>query len=100
MEQKSETRASQRGGDDAFREVLAWDADIAGQWVEVLNLRASAPDQVGLRAGLIALAHVRPADRVVEIGSGTAWVRQLHAAAAAGHFFSSINYYVAVGVRA
>jgi len=71
MEQKPDPQAPHLGGDDAFRDVLAWDADTAEQWVEVLNLRASAPDQVGLRAGLIALAQVRPGDRVVEIGSGT-----------------------------
>ena len=59
------------GTHDAFRAVTSWDEATARAWADALDLRALAPDQVRLRAGVLALARVQPGDTVVEVGCGT-----------------------------
>src|SRR5256714_8782303 len=44
---------------------------MAQQWADVLELRATNPSQIQLRADLIAAARLRPGDTVVEVGCGT-----------------------------
>jgi ubiquinone/menaquinone biosynthesis C-methylase UbiE len=59
------------GAADPFVAVEGWDAETARQWAEILDLRATNPSQVQLRADLIAAVRLRPGDTVVEVGSGT-----------------------------
>jgi ubiquinone/menaquinone biosynthesis C-methylase UbiE len=70
MKFKTDIQSVPLGTHDVFRDVICWDNDTAKQWVEALNLRATAQDQVALRALLIAMAHLCPGDTVVEIGCG------------------------------
>src|SRR5215469_908324 len=56
---------------DIWAEPEAWDEETARGSAAVLDQRAAAPDQVRLRAALIALAGVRPGESAVEVGSGT-----------------------------
>jgi len=56
---------------DPFQEPAAWDVETARQWAEILDLRASNPDQMLLRRELLNAANLRPGDTAVEIGCGT-----------------------------
>jgi len=71
MTLRVDSQSEPLGVHDAFKDVISWDEDTAKRWVDILNLRASSQDQIKLRARLIQLAKLRPADTVVEIGSGT-----------------------------
>src|SRR5256885_16138003 len=59
------------GAADPFLAVESWDDSTAQQWADVLELRATNPSQIQLRADLIAAARLRPGDTVVEVGCGT-----------------------------
>jgi ubiquinone/menaquinone biosynthesis C-methylase UbiE len=59
------------GGSDEFRTVESWDASRAEYWARALDQRAANPDQVQLRAAILALARIAPGQTVVEIGCGT-----------------------------
>jgi ubiquinone/menaquinone biosynthesis C-methylase UbiE len=59
------------GAADPFVAVEGWDESTAQQWAEVLELRATHPSQIQLRADLIAAARLKPGDTVVEVGCGT-----------------------------
>ncbi|MCW3036895.1 MAG: hypothetical protein JWM17_2207 [Actinobacteria bacterium] len=59
------------GAADPFIAVEGWDEATAQQWAEVLELRATNPSQIQLRADLIAAAWLKPGDTVVEVGCGT-----------------------------
>jgi ubiquinone/menaquinone biosynthesis C-methylase UbiE len=59
------------GAADPFVAVEGWDESTAQQWAEVLELRATNPTQIQLRADLIAAARLKPGDTVVEVGCGT-----------------------------
>ena len=56
---------------DYWSDPEAWDEETARGSAAILDTRAAAPDQVRLRAALIALAGVQPGETVVEVGSGT-----------------------------
>jgi len=56
---------------DAFKDATSWDEETSRQWVDTLNRRSAAADQIQLRARLIELAAVRQGDTAVEIGCGT-----------------------------
>ncbi|HEV2458657.1 MAG TPA: methyltransferase domain-containing protein [Ktedonobacterales bacterium] len=56
---------------DMWAEPEAWDEETARGSAAILDARAAAPDQVRLRAALIALAGVGAGETVVEVGSGT-----------------------------
>jgi SAM-dependent methyltransferase len=56
---------------DPFQQVADWDEETARRWAEGLDHRAADPQQVALRAGVVAAADLRPGDLVVEVGSGT-----------------------------
>jgi len=58
-------------GADPFVAVEDWDDSTAQQWADVLELRATNPSQIQLRADLIAAARLTPGDTVVEVGCGT-----------------------------
>lgn len=62
---------STAGAADPFVDAGGWDDETAQQWAEVLDLRATNPGQIQLRADLIAAARLTPGDTVVEVGSGT-----------------------------
>src|SRR5258707_890823 len=59
------------GAADPFVAVEGWDTETAREWADVLELRATNPSQIQLRADLIAAARLAPGDTVVEVGSGT-----------------------------
>jgi ubiquinone/menaquinone biosynthesis C-methylase UbiE len=59
------------GSYDMFRNVESWDAELAQYWINVLNQRAAAPDQIALRARLLEQSGLQPGDTVLELGCGT-----------------------------
>ncbi len=59
------------GAHDAFRDVGSWDEGTSKQWVDALDLRAAAPDQIRLRTHLVELATLHAGDTAVEVGCGT-----------------------------
>ena len=59
------------GGHDEFGRVESWDEERGEKWAAALDLRASAADQVRLRAEIVAETRLGPGDTVVEIGCGT-----------------------------
>ena len=71
MTQRSDFQAVPLGTYDAFKNAASWDEETSRQWVDTLNRRSAAPDQIQLRARLIELATLRQGDTVVEIGCGT-----------------------------
>ncbi len=59
------------GSYDVFRDVGTWDAEQARYWINALNQRAAAPDQVALRARLLEQSGLQAGDTVLELGCGT-----------------------------
>jgi ubiquinone/menaquinone biosynthesis C-methylase UbiE len=59
------------GAADPFVAVEGWDESTAQEWAEVLELRATNPSQIQLRADLVAAAGLKPGGTVVEVGCGT-----------------------------
>jgi ubiquinone/menaquinone biosynthesis C-methylase UbiE len=59
------------GAADPFVAVEGWDESTAQEWAEVLELRATNPSQIQLRADLVAAAALKPGGTVVEVGCGT-----------------------------
>jgi SAM-dependent methyltransferase len=56
---------------DPFQQVGAWDETTALRWATGLDERAADPQQVALRAGIVAAADLRPGQLAVEVGCGT-----------------------------
>ena len=56
---------------DPFQQVAAWDDPTARRWATALDERAADPQQVALRAGIVAAASPRPGQVAVEVGCGT-----------------------------
>ncbi len=56
---------------DPFQQVATWDETTARRWATGLDQRAADPQQVALRAGIVAAAALRPGQVAVEIGCGT-----------------------------
>ena len=56
---------------DPFQQVAAWDEATARRWATGLDERAADPQQVALRAGIVAAARLRPGQVAVEVGCGT-----------------------------
>ena len=71
MKKQSDTNKIKLGTYDAFNDATAWDDKTSQQWVDILNVRASSPDQVRLRERLIQLADLSKGDTAIEIGCGT-----------------------------
>ena len=59
------------GAFDAFRNCDSWDAKEARYWIDILNQRAAAPAQVGLRSFILEQSDLQPRETVLEIGCGT-----------------------------
>lgn len=59
------------GSYDVFRNAESWDAEQARYWMDVLNQRAAAPDQMALRAYLLKQSGLKFGDTVLELGCGT-----------------------------
>ena len=59
------------GAFDAFRNSDSWDAEEARYWINVLNQRAAAPDQIALRSFILEQSDLQPGETVLEIGCGT-----------------------------
>jgi ubiquinone/menaquinone biosynthesis C-methylase UbiE len=59
------------GAFDAFRNCDSWDTREARYWIDILNQRAAAPDQVALRSFILAQSDLQPGETVLEIGCGT-----------------------------
>jgi ubiquinone/menaquinone biosynthesis C-methylase UbiE len=59
------------GGDDPFHDVSTWDEGTAREWLQLLDQRAAAPDQVRIRRELLRVANLQSGDRVAELGCGT-----------------------------
>ena len=56
---------------DPFQQFAAWDEATARRWATGLDERAADPQQVALRAGILAAARLRPGQVAVEVGCGT-----------------------------
>jgi ubiquinone/menaquinone biosynthesis C-methylase UbiE len=56
---------------DPFQQFATWDEQTALGWATGLDQRASDPQQVGIRAGIVAAARLRPGQAAVEVGCGT-----------------------------
>ena len=56
---------------DVFKDATSWDEETSRQWIDALNRRSAAPDQIKLRARLLELTALRQGDTAVEIGCGT-----------------------------
>ena len=56
---------------DVFRNSDSWDAEEARYWINVLNQRAAAPDQIALRSFILEQSNLQPGETVLEIGCGT-----------------------------
>jgi ubiquinone/menaquinone biosynthesis C-methylase UbiE len=56
---------------DPFQGYATWDETTALRWATGLDQRAADPQQVALRAGILAAADLRPGQVAVEIGCGT-----------------------------
>jgi ubiquinone/menaquinone biosynthesis C-methylase UbiE len=59
------------GAFDAFRNCDGWDAKEARYWIDILNHRAEAPDQIALRSFILKQSDLQPGETVLEIGCGT-----------------------------
>jgi ubiquinone/menaquinone biosynthesis C-methylase UbiE len=56
---------------DEFADLGSWDEATAATWVERLDARASASDQIRLRAEVLRQAELEAGSRAVEVGCGT-----------------------------
>ena len=56
---------------DPFQQFASWDESTARRWATGLDERAADPQQVALRAGILAAARLRPGQVAVEVGCGT-----------------------------
>jgi SAM-dependent methyltransferase len=56
---------------DPFEQYATWDETTALRWAAGLDQRAADPQQVALRAGVLAAAGLRPGQVAVEVGCGT-----------------------------
>jgi len=56
---------------DPFQQVASWDETTALRRATGLDARAADPQQVALRAGVVAAAGLRPGQVAVEVGCGT-----------------------------
>lgn len=63
--------ASPLGVHDVFRDVTQWDERAARTWVETLEVRAAASDQVKLQSLLVEASRIGEGDTAIEIGCGT-----------------------------
>lgn len=59
------------GAFDAFRNSGSWDAEEARYWINILNKRAEAPDQIALRSFILEQSNLQSGETVLEIGCGT-----------------------------
>lgn len=56
---------------DIFRNLQNWDENQARYWIKLLNQRASAPDQIALRAQILKQSNLKLGETILEIGCGT-----------------------------
>lgn len=70
---------------DAFKDAVRWDEKTAQSWVDALNRRAEAADQISLRKRILQAANLPPGATAIEIGCGTgALLAELARAVGAG----------------
>jgi hypothetical protein len=56
---------------DPFQQFATWDETTALRWATGLDQRTADPQQVAVRAGILAAAALRPGQVAVEVGCGT-----------------------------
>ena len=59
------------GAHDVFQDMEKWSTEQALYWTDVLNKRATAADQVALRAHILKQSGLKAGDSVLELGCGT-----------------------------
>lgn len=74
---------------DVFRNLESWDPKQARYYINALNQRAKAPDQIALRANILKQSKLKPEETVLEIGCGAGQLLSALALATgpSGHVF-------------